>query len=147
MTTSLDEMMTAPVQQAKTTPRWLIVCTVVVLGMAAGIAGALLTHLAFPAKNGAVGPRGKQGIAGVAGATGPAGADGKGATVDTGKIGICWTGEWNQSGFGPKLLTANSKIYAPTLSGGALSCPRGTFISMTPVGADGNPVSNYDVSK
>jgi hypothetical protein len=130
----------------------------VLIALVAGMVGATLDHLAFPAHNGATGARGAVGVAGprgtpgTKGATGPQGAPGQAANIsavlaaipqfDTNKLGYCFNEEGTDT-LGVYTITSVN-FTAPEDNAGTLSCPIGTFISLTPMGPQGNPVTGYN---
>jgi hypothetical protein len=118
---------------------WTI--AVAVVAVVCGFAGAALYHTAFPAR----GPAGVTGPPGPSGAVGPqgeAGPPGQAASVDLSKVGVCYnaptftangmfgansTNEWVTSVY----------LYAPTDTGGVLSCGSGTYVSFQPTTSTG----------
>jgi len=85
------------------------------------------------------------GPSGPAGHVGPEGPSGSLQVVDTNKLGYCFQSSYQ---YNDEVSWIDSAyLVAPTNNGGTLSCPSGSFVSLTPVGPNGQPVKNYDVSK
>jgi hypothetical protein len=124
-----------------TAPRWLLATSACVIALVAGCAGAAMTHLAFPAQRG---PVGHTGPAGPTGPAGKAGTDGSSATLDTNKIGYCFS---VSTQYKDVTWVDDVQLFAPTSNNGTLSCPVGSFVSLTPTGPDGSPIKNYDASR
>lgn len=137
LTSLRDESTRTTSAEAKPTPRWFFVIAAAVLAVVAGAAGAGLSQLAFPAQRGPAGP------AGATGATGPAGrngTDGTVASLDTNKLGYCFSSDYQYSG--NQSWISDVQLFAPTSNNGTLSCPSGQFISLTPTGPDGMPIKD-----
>jgi hypothetical protein len=127
-----------PVEPGPSTRKLAIIGLSIAL-LAGGI-GALISGAAFPAKDGKVG---------ASGPAGPAGPPGSAASVakvnvDTNKLGYCFTTNGGTDSNGDYSIRSVS-LFPPTVSsGGALSCPEGQFVSLTPDSPQGGAVSNYN---
>ncbi len=130
-----------PVKPGPSTRKLVIIALSIAL-LAGGI-GALITGAAFPAKDGKVGATGPIGAKGPAGPPGSAAAVAK-VNVDTNKLGYCFNTNAGTDSNGDYTVTSVS-LFPPTVSaGGALSCPVGQFVSLTPNSPQGGAVSNYN---
>jgi len=120
---------------------WKMFLAVGIVALVAGIVGAGIFRVAFPPAAGPVG------VTGPAGPAGPAGNPAPAAIVDTNKLGYCYDYNTNTSNDGSTTWMTWADISAPTDNNGTLSCYSGTFVSLTPVMPNGNPVKNYDATR
>jgi hypothetical protein len=129
-----------PVKGGMSIRKFAIVC--VLIALFAGAIGALTSATAFPAHNG------KAGVVGARGPAGPAGPAGSAASVanvnvNTSKLGYCFNTTDGTDSMGDYTITG-VQLFPPTDSDGALSCPEGQFVSLTPNSPQGSAVSNYN---
>ena len=128
-----------PTQDKHTTLKLVVIAACIAI--LAGGFGALIATVGFPAKNGKVGATGPTGHAGPQGAQGVVGPSGNAATVDTNKMGYCFSVNYTSNS---AASWANSvSLSPPTDNNGTLSCTVGQFVSLTPVTPQGYPVPNY----
>ena len=103
-----------------------LIVGVVAIAVVSGFLGGVVSHAAFPAKQGPQGVRGPAGQTGPAGSKGPAGPVGN---VDTSTLGYCIdTSTETLNYFTPPVTVVTSvNVYAPTITNGTQSCPTGSF--------------------
>jgi hypothetical protein len=118
---------------------------VAITALVAGASGAGITLAAFQPHVGPTGPAGPAGPAGTVGPEGPAGQRGSSQVIDTNKLGYCFESSYQYNND----INWIDSVYlsAPTSNGGTLSCTSGSFVPLTPVGPNGQPVKNYEASK
>lgn len=95
----------------------------IAIAIVSGFVGGVVSHSAFPAKQG---QRGEQGPVGQ---TGPAGPTGTGGTFSTANLGYCVdTSSETLNNYTPPVNAITYVgIYPPTITNGTQSCPSGTF--------------------
>ena len=104
------------------------------VALVAGFGGGLASHAAFPA------PRGLRGVVGVAGDRGPegppgsTGQPGKMIRLDLNRLGYCFNYNTQTSTDGTTTWVTGVYLNPPNedKASGALSCPSGSFVSLTP---------------
>lgn len=138
------EVSEAVIDPQKARPSTLRLAMIALLiALIAGGIGASISAALFPATNGKVGIQGPAGHAGPAGPAGSAASVAK-VNVDTNKLGYCFNTNSGTDSMGNYNITGVS-LFPPTVSsGGALSCPVGQFVSLTPNSPQGQAVSNYN---
>lgn len=129
----------------RSTPKWLFALGGIAIALTAGAAGAGLTQLAFTPEAGSVGPAGPTGLAGSIGPVGAPGNNAASQRLDTNKVGYCFDYSYQ---YNSDINWIDSvSLFAPTSNNGTLSCPSGSFISLTPTGPNGLPVKNYSATR
>jgi hypothetical protein len=103
----------------------------VAIAIIAGFLGGVVSHAAFPAKQG---PQGVHGPTGPVGSAGPAGPAGTAGNVNTSNLGYCisTSTETLNNYTPPVFVVTGVSIYAPTITNGTQSCPTGSFESLSP---------------